>query len=789
MAAGLVLAVTLACLWPRLGTPGLWEPQEMAVADEAAARADGTFKPAPSTPNCERQPTIDDAGSLTPRLAAWGLGRSSSDGGLRFPLVLLGALGALATFGVAWRLGGVRAAVVASAVLLSFPLFVLQARMLTSELGTAVGATLLLYGLCAIGDGGRGADATRRALSLPWRALDLAVAAIALALGGHLAFHGGGALVGLLPPVAAVAVAGSFGVPALAAGLGALWRRLDPRSDHRRFRGPTVDGWELLAVALATLVTIGLSYWLAREIFDLVPPAVGTRELFGKSIITDECWSHAVGGLWRAQDDLRMTYDSTFEQVGFGLFPWAPLVPVALAALAGGMVGDDRRRAGVVLLAWSVAAWLATSVFQRKVGYAIYPAVPAAAIALGLFIDGLWRQRAEFDRPGAVGASYPVGGWALIGLILAAGIAVLDKDLTVFPERLSSLLVGNDAIKYPANARLLGLSLTFWQSTLAIALALPAVFDLWFWRPAPTPGRPASPLADPWLSAIAGKGLVVSLTLSAGFGLFWAQGWQPAMSRALSSKHIFEVYRGLRTPGDVLGIMGSMGNAPRYYADGKPEDIAGREQLIDFLHRPARVFAMVPALELCSIHRAKADGLVFYVIDDTNTRTLLLSNKLDPGHGDKNPLATAIVREPPPGIERVPFATYDNQIELVGVRMPAAVTRNADFEVTLTYHVIAQVNGAWQAFVHFDKGALRFNGDHWPIRQRCQTSMWQQGDYIVDTFTVNAGDPSFPKDTFEVWTGFFTGSNPNWRNMPVSTARDGLKDSVNRVKIGTIRLK
>jgi len=261
------------------------------------------------------------------------------------------------------------------------------------------------------------------------------------------------------------------------------------------------------------------------------------------------------------------------------------------------------------------------------------------------------------------------------------------------------------------------------------------------------------------------------------------------MSKNLSSKHIFEVYRGLRAPGDALGIMGSMGNAPRYYADGTPEPIGGRDALLDFLRRPARVFAMVPASELCSIHRAKADGLVFHVIDDTNARTLLLSNRLDPGHTDKNPLATAIVRTPPAGIERVPFATYDNQIELVGVRMPATVARNADFEMKLVYHVIAPVGGAWQVFVHFDKGALRFNGDHWPIRQRCQTSMWQQGDYIIDKFTVNAGDPSFPRDDFEVWTGLFTGSNPNWRNMPVSTARDGLKDNVNRVRIGTIRLK
>lgn len=782
--AGLIVALALACLWPRLGTPGLWEPQEMAIADEAAARADGTFQPARSTPGCERQPTADDARTLTPRLAAWGLHRSSSDGGLRFPLMLLGVLGALATFGVAWRMAGARAGLVAGAVLLSFPLFVLQARMLTSEIGTAVGATLLVYGLLAIADGGRWPGAGRWAATPLGRIIDLAVAGVAIAIGAHLAFHAGGALIGLLPPLAAIAVAGAFALPALGAGLVGLWRRLDPRCDPRLAPGPAIDGWQTLAVAIATLATAGLSVWLAIEIFDLAPRTPGTRALLGHSIVTGDCWSHALGGLWRAQDDLQVFYDSTFEQVGFGLFPWSPLVPIALAALAGGLVGDDRRRAGVVLLAWSVAGWIVVSVFQRKVGYAIYPAVPAAAIAIGLLIDGLWRQRAATE-PAAAGTrgDYPVAGWLLIGLILAAGLAVLDKDLAVFPDKLTTLLVGGTGIKYPANAHLLWFSLKSWVSFLAILVVAPLVLDLWLWRPSP------HWLLDGELKQLAGRGSWLAVAMSVVLGLFWAQGWHPAMSRNLSSKHIFEVYRERRGASDALGIMGSMGNAPRYYADTAFETIGGNADLVTFLRRPARVFAMVPASELCSIHRAQADGLVFHVIDDENTRTLLLSNRLDPGHADKNPLATAIVREPPAGVEQVPFATYDNQIELVGVKMPAAVSRNADFEMTLIYRVKAPIGGAWQVFVHFDKGALRFNGDHWPIRQRCQTSMWQTGDYIVDRFTVNAGDPGFPRDTFDVWTGFFTGSNPNWRNMPVSSARDGTKDAVNRVKIGTIRLK
>jgi hypothetical protein len=39
-----------------------------------------------------------------------------------------------------------------------------------------------------------------------------------------------------------------------------------------------------------------------------------------------------------------------------------------------------------------------------------------------------------------------------------------------------------------------------------------------------------------------------------------------------------------------------------------------------------------------------------------------------------------------------------------------------------------------------------------------------------------------------VWTGFFTGSNPNWKNMAVSEAPADMRDTADRVKITTITL-
>ena len=102
------------------------------------------------------------------------------------------------------------------------------------------------------------------------------------------------------------------------------------------------------------------------------------------------------------------------------------------------------------------------------------------------------------------------------------------------------------------------------------------------------------------------------------------------------------------------------------------------------------------------------------------------------------------------------------------------------------------VGGAWKILFHFDSTAgARFNGDHDPINNRCQTSTWQKDDYIIDTYTLIAGNASSPYGPYEVWTGFFTGTNPNWKNMPISEVPPDMRDpaGTDRVKIMTLDLE
>lgn len=783
LAACFLLAATV--LLPRLGGPGLWEPQERQLSDRVAppivpppapaTASDGkavdkapaqTPKPpeppsVPSVPGvpgvkapCLRSVPMDaSARTLTTRAIKWGRDTlGDSDGGRRLPLALLGLITVLAAAGTAMRLAGARAGVVTAIVLVAMPLLTLQSRMLTSEIGTACGASLIVYGCVALGQ-------LRRGIAM---VIDAVVAIAAIAAGLVLGFYGGGMLLGMVVPIGAVAVAGSFGVP-----IGAAIRR-----------GESVA--PAILAMLATLAAIGMIALLAHQLYDLKPLYPGltpppAREVLGKAIIPNGCYSWALGGIWRPEDDLRMIYDSTFEQIAYGTFPWGLLAPIAMAALLAS--SDPRRKLlGAITLAWAGAAWVSGEMFQRKVGFTVYAGFPALAIAVGGWLDDVLSRRAHGD-PDAM----PHGA-KLVALFALLGIVDLGKDMQSFAERLTSLLVGSDAIAYPAQSKFLFLPTKAWVLIIGGVIALDFAFAMGLWRDGDSPRAR-------WYQRFATRSAIAAIGTTIVLAAFWTSIWQPRLALNLSSKAMFETYQELAKPSDELVIMGDLGQAPFAYTGKSPKTVLDRTQIIAALARPDRVFAIAPQTELCALHREVA-GKPYFVIDDRNQRSLLLSNRVD-GTTDKNPLRTAIVHEEPKDIRVRPKGkvVWDNRIQLLGWDIPKTVVRGARFDITLYYKILAPVGGSWKTLMHFDGPAGRAgNGDHEPIGGRCPTSTWQLGDYIIDRFTTSAGSGAFPGGVYDVWLGFFTGSAPNWKNMTVSEAPGDMRDNVDRVKITTLGL-
>ena len=774
IALAAVLALAAVILLPGLGAPGLWEPQERQLADrvappleieiEAEAKAKAAAQPAatPTPPpvtedTCVRLAPKDAAArSLTTRAITWGRDTfADSDAGRRLPFALMGLLTALATAGIALRLGGPRAGVISGLVVLAMPLLALQARMLTSELGTACGGALVVYALVALARLGRVPQ------GLVQIGLDAAISIAALVTGCYLGFYGGGALLGLVVPIGAIAAASGLGVPAVRAVV------------LHRGRGLVAS----LPGLVATLAVGGLVAVLAYQLFDLKTPTPGmmpqARALFGKAIVPENCWSSALGGLWRPDDDLRMAFDSMFEQIAYGTYPWGVLAPIAMASLLAS-ADPDRRTAGGVTLAWGAGAWIASEVFQRKVGFNLYAGFPALAIAVGVWLDDVLARRAKGD------AEAMPAGMMLLGLFFVIAVLDLGKDMQSFSDRITSLLIGSDQLPYPKEARLLWIPTRLWILLLGMLPGLGFGMSMLVWRP----GAGARAL-----QRLATRAIAVAFAGTVAIAAFWGLVWQSDLAVHVSSKAMFEAYRELRKTGDQLVIMGDLGHAARAYApDAKPEMLTSRDQVVTALGRPNRVFAIAPQAELCTLHRELA-GKPYFVIDDRNVRSLLLSNKLD-GATDKNPLATAILHAEPANIPQRPKGkvTWDNKLQLIGWSAPTTMSRGDKVPITLYYKILQPVGGAWKSLMHFD-GPLRFNGDHEPIAGRCPTSTWQPGDYIVDTHTVTAGGGAFPAGKYELWIGFFTGSAPNWKNMSVSEAPGDMRDQADRVKIMTINLQ
>lgn len=714
-----LLLATLIVLAVGIRRDGLWEPNEIGLIEKYQAP---TQIPS-ATETCRKQLTRDDwARTLTGDFVA----STSDPTRMRWPLVGLCLLLVLAVAGIAARLGGNHAAAWAPALLLSFPLFIFQARSLASEIGTAAGGALLIFGLLFSVHSLRG----------PWRWLDALASLLAVIGGSFLAFRGGGVWLGVLPPLGAIALAGAVGTYSFAQTRAATTARVTS--------------------ALAGAACIALCLLLAAQTHAVHGPIPGTRAILGHSIEPTECVSPLLGGVWSNGERAEVTFDSTFEHIAFGTFPLGLLAPFAMALF----LSSTRRRlayAGALLFAWLTLSWVLTAIFQRKVGFATFAAFPAMAIAAGLWLSDLW----EHTR-----IRQPAPGTIVIGVGAGLGILTLSKDSVAFPQKLTSLLFEKDGVAYPGGDG--WLALVFGLGLVSIVLLLLA---LW----ANARGR----------DLLGRRALMALFGVCLGAGAFWSHGYYRAVSQKLSTKFLFDSFNAHRTADEPLGVLGDVGKTPSYYLAGiEPRRLATRTELWSFLGAEPAAFAMAPAAELCAIAR-DARERPFAVLAST-TRTLLLSNRRADLPLDRNPLRGKFGPIEPSIIETKPATrtVFDERVELLGWSMPTSIRAGETGQVRLYFKALRSVGGPWKILAHVDGPLERINADHDPIDNLCATSNWSAGDYITDTFAIK---PSRTAATgaYQLHVGFFRGSSGSFQNMRVS---EGNADKDNRVLIGTIHV-
>ncbi|WP_437671044.1 glycosyltransferase family 39 protein [Sorangium sp. So ce131] len=814
------LALAALALLPLLGTSGIWDPYELDNADLARRVAIHVFG--------ARGLDLADAPGALPTLTDLRMGELGftsmalgfrlfglHDWAGRLPLALWGLAGALALHEFLARLVDRKAGVYAVAVLVTMPLYVMQARTMLGDIVTMAALAMAFCGLTgALLEGARRGPG--RALVAP--AAWLAVAALGLAAG----YLSRGLLIGVA-------------VPALGAGLTWIVLRTSgawPAPERPRLTLGDVAGAAALLLGLAAAAK-GLLVLAGSSAGAPLPRDLGVALL--------------------KKPPVESTFDLTIRQLGHALFPWSAFLPFAIGRLfrAPEPQGDaevasgEGREAGVriALVVTSALAYGAFALLAPHAGALPFsgPALLAAVAALAI---------RDLER-GAPSSRALAVGCAVLAFVLYRdfllspdrALSVFSVDKPIFPKSFEAeaasamrlvllTFAGLVALTwFEEQPRQIDRSLPAWARRLAgdyrdgaaalariwsgnllfllivLEAALVGVGAMLFigkrigWAPvARMPNHVAAAFVNAWwalpLLLAAGPALLIAArdtfrfvvaraavpralgTLLAGLvaGSLLSFWYYPALAAQLSPKEVFESYESLRKPGEPLATLGVRSRAAAYYQGGDVasfsdaaaafawlttsagEDAAARDPA-----PAARRWLVVKADELPklnSLFRERYERNL-PVLDGRSSQILLASNELG-DRPNQSWLAQVVLDEPPAPASPID-AMFEDQLEVLGWeltdddgRKVSSVIPQKTYHLRTYFRVHRPVVGNWKMFVHIDGFQRRYNGDHPVLEGRYPLSLWQPGDILVDDHTFQL-EPNFTPGDYTLYFGFFSG--------------------------------
>jgi hypothetical protein len=757
---------------PRLGF-GFWDPWELKIAEHARDMAtSSSLGDVTVNKRFNAEPPADLVLSAL-GMRIFGIGELGGRLGN-------GLCAILAILAVYWAAAGLlrrRAAVLSALALGALPIFVLESRQLTSDMPLVAGLALALGGL---GRYAWPASGVRRLA-------DLAVGGAGLVLG----LLAGGWLLGVALPclslTAALLVGFGLRPRQEATGLCAAGVGADVPADVGFGKGLFLMG------ARGRAPLVGLA---ALGILVLVL-TVAMGNVAGK-------FSMLLGGIPRAGTP-STTFDYLVRQLGFGLFPWSALAVFALGRpfirLGGGSEADGDRLAfvEVYFLVFAAFGFALSSYFVIMTGEARFVALAPIALAIGAFLDeALEGVRAE-----------PV-----LGLLIATGTMVVARDFDIAPEELASVHT---------------LAKVHWPPTLKLGmlfLGVGALFGAGIYTGLATRGRALGKVAlrelgtaGRWRHRIenvvveAGRyGIQVALGAALVFALVVAQVVVPTLSKHMSFKPLIESYARFASHGERIGRYKVEAQGAGFYSHREMVDLANTDRVAEFLRSPDRVFALVSATELAPLDAAlKSANVSYFVVDGASSRFLLVSNRLEAGEKEENPLkknvwmapelpklvasdpsqpggATKVEwpDQPAPWKWRVPtHTTFEDAIELVGADFPATIRRPGTIPLSLYFRVLKKPKPGFRIFVHFDApGEPRLLGDHALLNGTFPTDYWLPGEYIRDSYDVDVPLMTTPAGRYTLLIGFWPGGEG--KRLKITA---GPNDGGDRTQVGFIEIK
>jgi hypothetical protein len=161
----------------------------------------------------------------------------------------------------------------------------------------------------------------------------------------------------------------------------------------------------------------------------------------------------------------RGTFEYLAAQLGIGMWPWAALVPAALAAcLFGATFATRDGRLRLVTGIWAIAGMAMFSISQTKFHHYIFPIVPALGVAVAFFLEDIWMRRIRNLVPAVITA--------------VAITAILANELMGEQEKLIELFIYRHDRPWPTGDPW-NVDITGWLFGFAALFSLGFALLLW----------------------------------------------------------------------------------------------------------------------------------------------------------------------------------------------------------------------------------------------------------------------------------------------------------------------
>lgn len=652
--AALAALAAALMLLPGLGDHGLWSDAELPAFDRVQAALGAALS------DLERSPWLPDL------LRTRAYARLEDAAGLRLPNALAAiALVAMAAGLARMRGASARIGLLAGGFALAFPMLAIAGRTtLGDPVGEALGVAAVLAGMVA--------------LRTPSRPRALLMSLISASLVALSVTSAGLALGGTVPLAVLAVIATERSVATSRARLGvavALW-----------------------VAAIATIVVVVV---LSLGQSDGYIPLLG-----------------AAKDLMLVDKPENRRFAAGLEDLGYGLFPWAPLV------IAGALLGR-RDRLPALWLGLGVAVASGWSLVYGTIPLPV--TVPAALCAAGAVE---WVLDSSTDREGR----------RLALAVVVLGMLVMGKDAERTPGRVTVPVHPFEgehtfpAERLEASQRLGSIGSAALWALLAAGLLAPAGgrghrLDRLLDR-LPAQPRALAPLAIVGLAALYG-----------GYG--YARDLVPRTCDLLSPRRLLEHHRALVDAGELplqLGNHRVRDEGLSIYGPGDVATLASRRELGLYLAADETRAAIILDRDLPGLYQDhRANGWPLYVLDDDHAYLRLVANALPPAEHDRNPLP-AVVLDEPAQLAHATQLRFEGYIEIVGWEVTDPVIRGREATLRLSIRVLRPLPGGSKVYARLLKGrSSRINGEPQELTGGLYPpNLWRDGDFILHEHTFKA---------------------------------------------------